>query len=195
MTGHQSADPTIRAFQPGDVGVVADLHVRSWRTTYRGILDDIYLDGAVVQDRLEVWSSRFSNPSPDHIGLLAISNRTPVGFAFAFSNHDPVWGALLDNLHVVPEGRRHGIGTKLICALAERLSADRRSKGIHLWVFDKNVRSRTYYERLGASVVERQEAPAPGGGVVAEWLYAWRAVEDLHRAAVARLRSGVGASG
>jgi GNAT superfamily N-acetyltransferase len=179
----------IRALQPADVEAVAGLHARSWRTAYRGILDDKYLDGPIVPERREFWRDRLAQPSADHIGLLAVENGTAVGFAFALRNHDPVWGTLLDNLHVAPEHRGGGVGTKLLHALAERL-AEQPSAGLHLWVFEANVRTRRYYERLGAAVIERQEAPAPGGGLVAEWLYAWRAIEGLRAAAAASLRPG-----
>jgi len=179
----------IRAFQPADVEAVAALHARSWRTAYRGILDDKYLDGPIVPERREFWRERLARPGADHVGLLAVDDGTAAGFAFALVDHDPVWGTLLDNLHVAP-GRRGGrIGTKLLYALTERL-ARRSTEGIHLWVFEGNVRTRRYYERLGAAVIERQEAPAPGGGMVAEWRYAWRSVDDLRGAAMASLQCG-----
>ena len=180
----------IRAFQPTDVEAVADLHVRSWRTAYRGILDDTYLDGAVVREQGDLWRERFSHPAPNHIGLLAVDDGVAVGFAFALGNHDPRWGTMLDNLHVAPERRGGAVGTRLLFALAELLLADGASTEMHLWVFEGNARTRRYYERLGAAVIERQEAPAPGGGTVAEWRYAWRAVEDLRDAAMASLQRG-----
>jgi predicted N-acetyltransferase YhbS len=179
----------IRAFQPADVEAVAALHARSWRTAYRGILDDKYLDGPIVPERREFWRERLARPGADHVSLLAVDDGTAVGFAFALVDHDPVWGTLLDNLHVSPERRGGRIGTKLLYALTERL-ARRSTEGIHLWVFEGNVRTRRYYERLGAAVIERQEAPAPGGGMVAEWRYAWRSVDDLRGAAMASLQCG-----
>ena len=90
---------------------------------------------------------------------------------------------------MAPECRGGGTGTKLLYALTERL-ARAPAAGIHLWVFDGNVRTRRYYERLGAAVIERQEAPAPGGGMVAEWRYAWHSVDDLRGAAMAGLQRG-----
>lgn len=178
----------IRPIQPTDVEAVADLHARSWQTAYRGILDDSYLDGPIVAERRAFWREQLARPAADHIGLLALENGAVVGFAFALRDHDPVWGTLLDNLHASPERRGHGIGTQLLLALTGELA--RSSAGIHLWAFEGNVRTRRYYERLGAAAIERQEAPAPGGGMVAEWRYAWRSVQDLRRAAAAAVRHG-----
>ena len=179
----------IRASQPADVEAVAHLHARSWRTAYRGILDDTYLDGPIVPERREFWRERLARPSAEHIGLLAVDDDTAVGFAFALADHDPIWGTLLDNLHVAPEHRGGAIGTKLLYALTEQLGRG-ATGGIHLWAFEGNVRTRRYYERLGAAAIKRQEAPAPGGGIVAEWLYAWRTIERLRSAAAGSLRTG-----
>jgi GNAT superfamily N-acetyltransferase len=179
----------IREIRSGDVEAVAGLHARSWRTAYRGILDDKYLDGPIVSERREFWRERLARPNADHIGLVAVDDHTAVGFAFALCDYDPVWGTLLDNLHVAPERRGGAIGTKLLYALTER-AAERSTNGIHLWVFEGNVRTRRYSERLGAEVIERQEAPAPGGGLVAEWLYAWPAIGTLRSAVAPNLSSG-----
>jgi len=55
-------------------------------------------------------------------------------------------------------------------------------EGLYLWVYELNTRTRAYYERLGAQPIERAVIPAPGGGTVAEWRYAWPDVELLHAA-------------
>jgi hypothetical protein len=52
---------------------------------------------------------------------------------------------------------------------------------LYLWVFEANARTRAFYERLGAIVLERAVVEAPGGGSVAEWRYAWPDVNALCR--------------
>ena len=45
-----------------DCANIAALHAESWQRAYRGILSDDFLDHFVLEDRLAVWSERFSAP-------------------------------------------------------------------------------------------------------------------------------------
>ena len=55
----------------GDLDVIANLHAKSWQETYIGILSDEYLEGNVLQDRLEVWRKRLTNKNKNQTVLLA----------------------------------------------------------------------------------------------------------------------------
>ena len=179
---------TIRGISESDVTIIAELHARSWQASYRGILHDDYLDGPIFEERFTVWRERLSNPDPEYLGLIALSDASVVGFAFAFEAHHDRWGTMLDNLHVAPEVRGQCIGTRLLAALADELLRRRTAGGIYLWVFEANHRARRYYERLGAEAVERCVIDAPGGGTVAEWLYAWGTIGELNAAIAAQSR-------
>ncbi|MEM7125446.1 MAG: N-acetyltransferase [Chloroflexota bacterium] len=170
----------IRDMVVDDVEAIAGIHTQSWQSAYRGILLDSYLDGSLCDEHLTIWQERLSKPVAEHIGLVALSGSSIVGFAFAFVDHDKRWGTLLDNLHVHPECQGQGIGTKLLIGLTNSLLQRTPQGGIYLEVFEENHRARRYYEKLGAEVIERSVADAPGGGKVAEWLYAWPLVEQLN---------------
>ena len=64
----------------------------------------------------------------------------------------------------------------------ERRRSGEPERGLYLWVYELNVRTRAYYERLGARQIERAVIPAPGSGTVAELRYAWPDIEVLHTA-------------
>jgi GNAT superfamily N-acetyltransferase len=51
---------------------------------------------------------------------------------------------LLEHLYVHPQEQNHGLGTALL-EVAKR----RRRRGLRLWVFQKNVDARRFYERKG----------------------------------------------
>jgi GNAT superfamily N-acetyltransferase len=173
---------TIRTLEPGDASTVARLHTASWRATYRGILRDDYLDGDIDSERLALWTQRLTAPDPRQQGWLAQVGTQPVGFAFVIGAHDPQWGMLLDNLHVLPGQQGLGIGRRLLHELTGWAQQHYPALGIYLWVYELNSRTRAWYERLGAEAIEHKVIPAPGGGTVAEWLYAWRDIEMLRRA-------------
>jgi GNAT superfamily N-acetyltransferase len=172
----------LRAVTAPDADTVARLHAESWRDAYRGILADAYLDGDILGERQAHWRARFDHPLPDQFGFLAFRDAIPVGFAFAFPHDDARWGTHLDNLHVQPGLRGSGIGSRLLHAVTSHVLTHHAGEGLYLWVYELNTRTRVYYERLGAQRIERSVIPAPGGGTVAHWLYAWPNVEVLHAA-------------
>ncbi|MBI5268002.1 MAG: GNAT family N-acetyltransferase, partial [candidate division Zixibacteria bacterium] len=53
-----------RIATPADAPAIAELHAASWRTAYRGVLSDTYLDGNIIDERTAVWHSRLTSPEP-----------------------------------------------------------------------------------------------------------------------------------
>jgi GNAT superfamily N-acetyltransferase len=172
-------DLIIRPISKTDISVIAQLHAQSWRSAYRGILRDEYLAAELEADRVQVWTERLSGAPQEHFGYLAFDAVVPVGFVYACGLHDPVWGTLIDNLHVMPERAGRGIGKLLLQRLGENAKSAYANVGLHLWVFEQNTAARSFYERIGAKKIHRTVLEAPGGGEVAEWLYAWNTVDDL----------------
>ncbi len=171
-----TASLVIRDITPADAPVVAALHAASWRTAYRGILSDAYLNDALDADRLATWTTRLADRETSQFGVLALDGDVPVGFGFVFRDADPRWGHLLDNLHVTTARRSAGIGPRLMAAIAERLP---RGSRLHLWVYDGNVRARAFYDRMGGRPVEQQTMEPPGGGQAVQWRYVWDDIDVL----------------
>lgn len=180
---------TLRPMAAHDASVVAALHAESWRTAYRGIYDDAWLDEHAGDDRQAHWARRFAVPSATEAGLVAERDGRAIGFAYLIADADPARGTLLDNLHVVGAARGCGIGRELLGAAA-RLAASRGwPAGLHLWVFENNPRACAFYERHGGRVVERLMYDAADGAAHPARCYHWGA------AAAAELASGATAGG
>jgi GNAT superfamily N-acetyltransferase len=157
-----------------DVGAIAALHADSWQRHYRGAYLDSYLDGDVVADRLEVWASRLAPPRLNQHTVVAESGNDVVGFAHVIFDHDPKWGALLDNLHVRNDLRGHGIGTHLLSRAALGLLDHRPAGPIYLWVLDQNNAAQSFYEARGGIRAESELlGPFPGGGTAMGHRYVW----------------------
>jgi GNAT superfamily N-acetyltransferase len=163
----------------GDSGGVAALHADSWRRHYRGAYSDAYLDGDILADRQAVWASRMSEEHEDRCTFVADEDGDLVGFVHTVLDADPIWGALIDNLHVTVERKRRGIGSTLLRA-AGRLVAERRpSAGMYLWVLEQNVPAQQFYAAKGGVRVERASVTPPGGdpsrlcGQPSKLRYAW----------------------
>ncbi len=163
-----------------DAQAIAQLHADSWRRHYRGAYLDTYLDGDVVSDRLEVWRSRLAPPRSNQYTVVAEQGGEVVGFVHTVFDHDPKWGALVDNLHVRSDLKGGGIGTALLSEAAKELLRVRPSSSLHLWVLGQNTAAQAFYEARGGIRVETEvRGPFPGGGRAVGHRYAWRDPSDL----------------
>jgi GNAT superfamily N-acetyltransferase len=120
-----------------------------------------------------------AQPRGDRCTIVAESDRRLVGFVHTVFDADPLWGALIDNLHVTAELKRNGIGSALLRE-ASRLIAERRpSVGMFLWVLEQNVDAQRFYEAQGGACVGRDLVAPPGGvptrlvGHPTKLRYAW----------------------
>lgn len=164
---------TIRLADAGDAEAVAMLHARSWRSAYRGIYPDAYLDGELDEDRRRLWTARLGGGG--FRVLVAEDGATLLGFAGFAPDPHPDWGVLLDNFHVDPDRKGLGIGRILFAAGAGDVLARDTETGIHLFVYAANAAACRVYDRLGGRVVERLDDPPGGLPGQAELRYHWPA--------------------
>lgn len=158
-----------------DAGAIAALHADSWRRHYRGAYLDSYLDGDILPERLEVWNVRLKSPRLNQFTVVcADGDGDVIGFAHILFDHDPKWGALLDNLHVKSDLKGTGIGTRLLSGAAQELGRRQRSGPLYLWVLHQNTAAQNFYgARGGAEVETALRGPFPGGGRALGHRYVW----------------------
>ena len=160
---------------PDDAPAVAELHVASWRSAYRGLVPDEFLAGPVVDDRRTLWAARLSALDPTQLILKAVDGGgAMVGFTCVLRDADPPWGPLLDNLHVTPELKGRGIGALLLHASRGWSSAVSPGQPMHLWVLEDNMQARHFYERQRGEIVERQIVELTAGIMLPAIRYVWR---------------------
>jgi len=165
-----------------DVDAIARLHADSWRRNYRGAYSDEYLDGDVVNDRIAVWTERITRPVVESRTIVAESGGLFAGFAHTVFDDDPVWGALLDNLHVTHEMKGLGVGTVLMSESARSVLARQPSTGLYLWVLEQNEPAQAFYRARGGTQSGRElRGPFPGGGQAYAFRMKWPDPEILRR--------------
>jgi GNAT superfamily N-acetyltransferase len=171
---------TIRAAGLADAVAIAQLHTRSWQTAYRGILSDDFLQGPLPENRRVLWQARLAETDrTEQFVLVEEHGGTIRGFACAFLEADPEWGCLLDNLHVVPDLKGHGLGRQLMTAVAQRVWRSNPRGRLHLWVYEQNLAAHRFYERLGGVNTRRQPELAPDGSEVNVDRYCWSELSGL----------------
>jgi len=153
--------PQFRCAGAADAEQIAALHADSWRRHYRGAYAESFLDGDVVADRRAVWSARLAAPAGTATVLAERDGRL-VGFIHVVFDADPAWGSLVDNLHVVHDHHRGGIGTQLLARAAHAVAEQAGSTAMYLWVLEQNVGAQQFYRASGATHVETAAVSAPG---------------------------------
>ena len=123
----------IRPAAPADAEAVADLFLAAMaEITYLPVLHTdaetrSWIRDVVLRD-LEVW-------------IAEEDNGKVVGFAALGDDQ-------LEHLYVHPEAQNHGVGATLL-----GVAKQRRPQALRLWVFQKNVDARRFYERHGFTLV------------------------------------------
>jgi GNAT superfamily N-acetyltransferase len=157
-----------------DASAIAALHAESWRSAYRGLYPDEFLDGPILDERLRFWKERMSAPNPERQRVIgAMADGQLVGFACVLLDAEPAWSPLLDNLHVKPSYKGQGIGALLLSASRDWVARAAPGEPMHLWVMEGNLPARRFYDRQGGTVAERSivdDGPAKGQPVMR---YVW----------------------
>lgn len=173
MSGHVTP-VVLRQAEAVDAEAIAALHADSWQRTYRGMMPDEFLDKGALADRQRVWHERLSVTDASRLVVAAAGDDDVlIGFICAFAREDPVWGAFIDNLHVVHRMHRRGVGRRLLAAVGQWLVDRGADEGVYLWVMEANAPARRFYERLGATHAGTEIHQDPGGGSAPNCRYVW----------------------
>ena len=153
--------------------------VDSWRTTYRGMIPDAYLDGMQVEASTALWDRVLTGRTEHHVrvrrgtwdGHRRFRRRQPI----AAPKHG--FDAELTAIYLRREFQRAGLGRGLVGAVA---GAQRElgATGLLTWVIAGNKPARVFYERLGGELVVEQPFQWDGMDLM-EAGYGWRDLSAL----------------
>jgi GNAT superfamily N-acetyltransferase len=169
---------TIRVAQVADAAAIAQVHLKSWQTAYRGIFSDTYLDGMMdgLPKRTERWREILLKPEqPDGLTFVAeLPGQGMVGFAGCGTERsgNASYRGELYAIYLVAECRKIGLGRALFAAAVAHL-AQLRHERFMCWLIDCNP-SRAFYDRMGGVLVpELNKDAAIAGTTVREVVYGW----------------------
>ncbi|HTD06413.1 GNAT family N-acetyltransferase [Undibacterium sp.] len=163
----------LRTATLSDAAAIAHLHAENWRRTYRGVLQDAYLDNEVQAERLNSWEERLRAPASNQYIVVAENAGAVSGFACAFANEHPQWGHYLDNLHVAADSKGQNIGAQLMADVASWCGGTDAARGLYLWVVQANHSAIRFYQRMGGVAADEELWEPPGGGKVLTLRYLW----------------------
>lgn len=163
----------IRLARGDDARGIAEVHVASWKTTYRGIFPDSLLDGLSVDQREQQWKGILGSAESNSVTLVACD--VPGGVVGFVSGGAERSGKLgcdgeLYAIYLFDRAQRQGLGTLLVQHLAREFRACGFGS-MAVWVLAANP-FRRFYEALGGEFIAEQQIER-GGESFTESAYGW----------------------
>jgi ribosomal protein S18 acetylase RimI-like enzyme len=158
---------SVRRAGPADVARLAEVHVRCWQETYRGMLSDAFLATVDPAGRLALWQQLLDRPEPAEawvacddgvvVGFAGIrrepASGSPEGPPPSSSGDLELWG-----LYLLASHQGLGLGRRLLeAALGGRAAS--------LWVAADNRKAIGFYTRLGFTPDGAQDTIADWEGL------------------------------
>ncbi|MES2722135.1 MAG: GNAT family N-acetyltransferase [Pseudomonadota bacterium] len=163
---------------PADALALAQVHVTSWRETYRGLLPDSFLDRMSVPVNTRRFSKSLVAPAEHEITLAAADRDGIVGYAAGGPSRTRLAGeAEVTTLYVLRQHQGYDLGRRLLTAAA-RVLADQGAKSLMISVLRDNIPARGFYEHLGGQADTPRKEPGPGG-LMYEVSYRWPDIRAL----------------
>ena len=142
----------IRDVKKEDIPQVASIKINGWKTAYRGIVDDSFLDSFNLDKVIEKYYTNYTQNK----FVVAEYNGEVVGFCrysyMVFSPDGEGFDCELTALYVKPELKGNGIGKTIINNDKKDMLNNGKTKMI-LWCLKDNFPSRKFYEKMGGQVV------------------------------------------
>jgi GNAT superfamily N-acetyltransferase len=165
-----TADVSVRVAWADDAPAIAELQLRTWRTTYADLLpaDALPTD---VEAAAASWQAALARPGDARNRVLvALERNRVVGFAITSPatdpDCDPVADAELAEVTVDPGERGKGHGSRLLQAAVETMQADRFSRAV-LWAMAADDALRSFLVGAGwAADGAHRELDLDGEGAV-----------------------------
>ncbi|MBE9054091.1 GNAT family N-acetyltransferase [Nostocales cyanobacterium LEGE 11386] len=141
------SDLILRFAEPTDSNVLFDL--------IKGLAEYEKLSHAVTGNVLALKEHLFGSPKYVE-AILAEYTGQAVGFALFFPNYSTFLtkpGIYLEDLFVLPEYRRQGIGKALLSKVAQ-IAVERNCGRLEWSVLDWNESAQAFYRSMGASILD-----------------------------------------
>lgn len=166
----------IRAAKLSDAGGIAKVHVDSWRTTYKNIIPEEFLENLSYQSREELWN----NIIPKGIVFVAENDEGQiVGFSSGGKERSGEYKEFqgeLSSIYILKEFQGQGIGKALVKSVTKELGKSGMNTMLVFVLADNN--STLFYEAMGGKVIDKIEVEI-AGKKLNELVYGWDTIDTL----------------
>lgn len=160
-----------------DAKGIANVHINSWKSTYKGIISDEFLNKMNIESGIERWKGRLKNPSKKYQILIVVDDQQQIiGFIDGGQNRGEKdkYDAEVYSFYLLEEVQKQKIGSEMLRRFAEEL----RSNGFFnmiVWVLKDNP-ARIFYEKMGGKYLEAKCLEELS---VEEVSYGWKDIKEL----------------
>lgn len=159
-----------------DAKGIAIVQVDSWRTTYKGIVSDDYLQKLSYEEHEKIWHGAISQKTmyvaEDNDGKI-------VGFSIGGkerSGNYPDYKGEVYAIYILQEHQGKGIGTLLMKPVVADFLEEHITT-MAVYVLEDND-ARFFYEALGAKKIDSVEIEI-GGKKLTELVYGWDDIREF----------------
>lgn len=160
----------IRTATKKDAAQIARIHIDSWRTTYKGIVPDSYLDRMSYKERTQRWQRKSFE---QNVFVAENKHGEIVGFANGGKERQGVFNGYDGELYAIylfKEYQGKGIGKQLTQAVVGSLLKDGFNSML-IWVLEDNPAT-YFYESIGGKRIGEDELEIDGVKLT-EIAYGW----------------------
>ncbi|WP_346886640.1 GNAT family N-acetyltransferase [Clostridium sp. UBA4395] len=132
-----------------DAKILGEIHSKSWKDAYRGIVSNEILDN-ITPSKREIYFKKALSEKWEEDAII-FKEDVPIGLICIGKCRDDdkkelsgeIWG-----IYLLPQYWSMGVGSELIRWGMNELRK-RSYKEITLWVLEENIRARRFYEKIG----------------------------------------------
>ena len=140
----------IREAEINDSIGIARVHVDAWHETYKGLINDNYLNSLSYDEKAQKWRNNIkARTQTQKIFVLENESKDIVGFAFYGLNSQKEYEYDIDlhALYILKAYQNKGYGSKLMQAAVKEL-VNSGYNSLIIWALKDNAYCR-FYEKLG----------------------------------------------
>lgn len=168
----------IRQATISDANILAKIRVDCWRTTYRGIINDDFLDSLSYSQKEKSWISTLNNAKNDGKSIFVAEDKENgvVGFTIFGSERtgDSIYKGELYAIYILKEHQNKGIGKLLFKTVLENLK-EMNYTSMLIWALEQNIDACRFYEVMGGKQVNETYITI-GADTFKEVSYGWDSI-------------------
>ncbi|MBS4538447.1 GNAT family N-acetyltransferase [Clostridium sp. D2Q-11] len=160
-----------------DIEGITRVHIDSWRSTYKEMLSNDYLQGLSLEKGKKSWR-RFFQDKNNKVIVSLNEDKKVIGFASFGPDKDKKYNYedQLYGIYILEKYQRKGIGRQMIEKVIEKMKNNETSSMI-VWVLKDNP-SYKFYEYLGGKKIVENDIKI-GGRILKKVGYGFDNIDDI----------------
>ncbi|WP_173917042.1 GNAT family N-acetyltransferase [Halobacillus sp. Marseille-Q1614] len=162
-----------------DAEQIANIHIESWKSTYKDLIDEQDMSNITLENRIALWETILKSPVNGQIALVIENDEGElVGFISGGKERTKNYNydGEIYAVYLLDSYQRKGYGSKLLQRFGEEMK-NSGYESLLVWILTRNP-STDFYRKFGAAPVEAEEVTI-GQGTYEETAYGWEDLSEL----------------